>query len=155
MAISNAEENVMEKRILQECPLCKTTLKVRVLQCPSCQTKIEGTFDPPLSKLYSMSARDVDFIELFVRLRGNIKEMEKALGVSYPTVRSMLDGVIERLGYPVKEAIDKSRRMEIINQLEMGKITADKATELLASAGSSVMDAEENSQDDSGSGDVH
>ncbi len=123
----------MEKRILQECPLCKTTLKVRVLQCPSCQTKIEGTFDPPLSKMFTLSTRDVDFIELFVRVRGNIKEMEKALGLSYPTVRSMLDGVIERLGYPVRESFDKKRRQEIIAQLETGKITADRAAELISS----------------------
>src|SRR4030043_876222 len=121
----------MEKRILQECPLCKTTLKVRVLQCPSCQTKIEGTFDPPLSKMFTLATRDVDFIELFVRVRGNIKEMEKALGLSYPTVRSMLDGVIERLGYPVRESFVKKRRQEIIAQLETGKINADRAAELI------------------------
>jgi hypothetical protein len=125
----------MEKRILQECPLCKTTLKVRVLQCPSCQTKIEGTFDPPQSKIFTLSARDVDFIELFVRVRGNIKEMEKALGLSYPTVRSMLDGVIERLGYPVQESMDKKRRMDIIEQLEKGTISAEKAAELISTGG--------------------
>jgi hypothetical protein len=126
----------MEKRILQECPLCKTTLKVRVLQCPSCHTKIEGIFDPPQSRIFTLSSRDLDFIELFVRVRGNIKEMEKALGLSYPTVRSMLDGVIERLGYPVKEGSDKKRRMDIIEQLETGKITAEKAAELIRTGGS-------------------
>ncbi len=141
----------MEKRLLQECPLCKTALKVRVLQCPSCHTKIEGTFDPPLSRLYSMSARDIDFIELFVRLRGNIKEMEKALGVSYPTVRSMLDGVIERLGYPVRESSEKNRRLEIISQLEQGKITPEKAAELIKSGGTS---AEDESATDGGSGEA-
>jgi hypothetical protein len=125
----------MEKTILQECPICQTTLKVRVLQCPSCHTKIEGTFDPPLSKIFSLSPRDLDFIELFVRVRGNIKEMEKALGLSYPTVRSMLDGVIERLGYPVKEGYDKKRRMDIIEQLESGKISAEKAAELIRTGG--------------------
>jgi hypothetical protein len=131
----------MEKRILQECPLCKTTLKVRVLQCPSCQTKIEGSFDPPLSKIFTLSARDVDFIELFVRVRGNIKEMEKALGLSYPTVRSMLDGVIERLGYPVKESYDKKRRLEIIEQLETGAITAEKAAQLISTGGAGEENA--------------
>jgi hypothetical protein len=133
----------MEKRILQECPLCKTALKVKVLQCPSCHTKIEGNFDPPLSRLYSMSARDLDFIELFVRLRGNIKEMEKALGVSYPTVRSMLDGVIERLGYPVKEIVDKNRRLEIITELEMGKITPEQAADLIKAGSAGAEQAEE------------
>ena len=121
----------MEKKIIQECPLCQTVLKVRVLQCPSCHTKIEGNFDPPNSKIFSLSKRDIDFIELFVRVRGNIKEMEKALGVSYPTVRSMIDGVIERMGYPVKEPFNKKHHMEIIEQLEQGKISAEKAAELI------------------------
>ncbi len=125
----------MERRILQECPLCKTALKVRVLQCPSCRTKIEGTFDPPLSRLYSMSSRDIDFIELFVRLRGNIKEMEKALGVSYPTVRSMLDGVIDRLGFPEKDTSEKNRRLDILTRLETGAITPEKAAELIKMGG--------------------
>jgi hypothetical protein len=121
----------MEKRMLQECPICNSTLRLKVLQCPSCGIRIEGNFDPPHSRIFYLSHKDLDFIELFVKLRGNIKEVEKALGISYPTVRGMLDSVIHKMGYPVKGEIDKKRRIEIIEQLEKGKIDAEKAARLL------------------------
>jgi hypothetical protein len=125
----------MEKRMLKECPVCGEALRVRVFQCASCQTRIEGVFEPTQSKLLSLSRKDLEFAELFIKVRGNIKEVEKALAVSYPTVRSMLDGVIERMGYVVRDEVSKKRRMEIIEQLEKGDITADKAAELLKSGG--------------------
>ncbi len=121
----------MAKKILQECPLCGNTLRLKVLQCPSCAIRIEGNFDPPHSRIFHLSYKDLDFIELFVKLRGNIKEVEKALRVSYPTVRGMLDSVIRKMGYPVKGKVDKKRRIEIIDQLEKGTITAEKAARLL------------------------
>lgn len=123
----------MEKKLLQDCPVCGSALKVRVLQCPACNTRIEGTFEPPQSKILYLSKKDLEFVEIFVRVRGNIKEMEKALGVSYPTVRGLLDGIIERMGYPVKRPVDARKRSEIIDRLEKGEITADQAAELLKS----------------------
>ncbi|RPJ07276.1 MAG: DUF2089 domain-containing protein [Spirochaetaceae bacterium] len=134
----------MEKRMLKECPVCGDSLRVRVFQCASCQTRVEGVFEPPQSRLLSLSRKDLEFAELFIRVRGNIKEVEKVLSVSYPTVRSMLDGVIERMGYTVRnEQLSTKRRMEIIEQLEKGVITAEKAAELLKSGG----DEDENSAD--------
>lgn len=121
----------MVKKTLQDCPICGSTLRLKVLQCPSCAIRIEGNFEPPRSRLFYLSHKDLDFIELFVKLRGNIKEMEKALKVSYPTVRGMLDSVIRKMGYPVKGEVDKKRRNEIIDQLEKGTISAEKAARLL------------------------
>ena len=121
----------MAKKTLHDCPLCGGTLRTKVLQCPSCAIRIEGNFEPPRSRIFYLSHKDLDFIELFVKLRGNIKEVEKALKVSYPTVRSMLDSVIRKMGYPVKGEVDKKRRIEIIDQLEKGKISAEVAAQLL------------------------
>ncbi|HUX22057.1 MAG TPA: DUF2089 domain-containing protein [Spirochaetia bacterium] len=121
----------MERKLLQDCPVCGSTLKVHVLQCPSCNTRIEGDFEPPQSKILYLSKKDLDFVEIFVRVRGNIKEMEKALGVSYPTVRGMLDGVIEKMGYPARRGLDPKRRKEIIDRLEKGEISADEAAAML------------------------
>jgi len=123
----------MEKRLLQDCPVCGSSLKVKVLQCPSCNTRIEGNFEPPESRIFYLSKKDLEFVEIFVRVRGNIKEMEKILGVSYPTVRGLLDGVIEKMGYPVRRGVDAKKRSEIIDRLEKGEITADQAAELLKS----------------------
>jgi len=76
----------------------------------------------------------MEFIELFVRLRGNIKEVEKALGVSYPTVRGMLDSVIKNLGYPIGKPVDAKKRIEIIEKVSKGELSAEKAAELLKGA---------------------
>jgi hypothetical protein len=121
----------MEKRTLRECPVCGSTLRIKVLQCPSCALRIEGNFDPPHSRIFNLSHKDLNFIELFVKSRGNIKEVEKALKVSYPTVRGMLDTVIAKMWYHVKREPDKKRRIEIIEQLEAGTISAEKAARLL------------------------
>jgi hypothetical protein len=120
-----------EKRVLSECPMCGGALQVRELYCRHCRIKIQGDFDPPHSRLFSLSRKDLEFIELFVRLRGNIKEVEKALGVSYPTVRGMLDGVIKNLGYTVGKPPDPEKRLEIIDKVGRGELSAERAAELL------------------------
>ena len=123
----------MERKLLQECPVCGSPLYVRVLECPSCHTKIEGKFAPPHSSLFYLPKKDLDFVELFVRLRGNIKEVEKALRVSYPTVRGTLDRVIEKMGYPVKHENDAKRKAEILEKLEKGEISPEEAAQLISS----------------------
>jgi hypothetical protein len=123
-----------KKRILSECPMCSGSLQVRELYCPRCRIRIQGDFEPPHSRLLSLNRKELEFVELFVRLRGNIKEVEKALGVSYPTVRSMLDGVIKNLGYTVGKPLDPEKRIEIIERVSKGELSAEKAAELLRGA---------------------
>jgi len=65
------------------------------LSCPECKTSIEGTFGHGLFS--DLADEERHFVELFVVARGNIKEMEKRLGVSYPTVRNRLDSIIKKL----------------------------------------------------------
>ncbi len=121
----------MNRKLLQDCPVCGSALKVRVLHCSSCSTNIEGTFEPPQSKIFYLNKKDLEFVELFVKVRGSIKEMEKALGVSYPTVRGMLNGVIERMGYSSKPEMDTKEKNKILDQLERGEISATEAANLL------------------------
>lgn len=121
----------MKKNQLHDCPVCGSELRVKVLACPSCRTKIEGDFSPPESRLFSLSREDLEFVEVFVQVRGSIKEMEKALGVSYPTVRGMLDSVIGKLGYAVNRGIAPEKRKEILDRLDQGEINAVEAAKLL------------------------
>ncbi len=95
------------------------------LKCDACDTVIENHFR--LSKFDYLSDEELYFTETFIRCRGNIKEVEKELGISYPTVRSKLDGVIKKLGY---DAVSDERRLkkeEILKALEKGEITAEQA----------------------------
>ena len=119
------------KRILHECPLCSGTLRVRELSCPRCRIRIQGDFEPPHSRLLSLSRKELEFVELFVRLRGSIKEVEKAIGASYPTVRAMLDSVIKNLGYNIAKPMGAEKRMEIIEKVGKGELSAEKAAVLL------------------------
>jgi hypothetical protein len=70
-----------------------------------------------------------DFIETFIRCRGNIKEVERELRISYPTVRGRLDAVIEALGYSVEKAenVEISRRRRAMEQYKRGEISREEA----------------------------
>lgn len=121
----------MKREMLNECPVCGASLTVKELECPGCHTIIRGSFIPSHSRLFKLSSKDLQFVELFVRLRGNIREVEKALGVSYPTVRGMLEKIISKMGYPVRSEPTESEKHEIIEKLERGQITAKEAARML------------------------
>jgi hypothetical protein len=114
--------------VISTCPVCSKTLKITKLHCTHCHTTIENEFEP--SKLASLSAEQLHFVETFLVCRGNIKEVEKELGVSYPTVRGKLTDVIKSLGYdtPKKGEIDEKK---VVSMLEKGEITPDEAIKLL------------------------
>ncbi len=120
-------------KILTQCPVCDGSLKAIKLKCESCGTIIENSFDfPPLMRL---GKEHMEFAEVFLRCRGNIKDVEKELGISYPTVRAKLDQVIEALGegstgkrFPSNaKEVSSTQQQEILQQLEDGLITAEEA----------------------------
>ena len=113
------------KKVISRCPICNHTLTVARLTCDSCDTVIENKFS--LSKFDYLSDEELYFTETFIRCRGNIKEVEKELGISYPTVRSKLDAVIKKLGYEAGPGEQAVKREEILKALENGEITAEQA----------------------------
>lgn len=118
------------KAVLGRCPVCAELLKVTRLECEACGTRIEGDFS--LGRFHSLSPEQLQFVETFVRVRGNIKDVERELGVSYPTARARLDAVIRALGFEVPtEDHGTERRKEILRELADGKIAADDAVRLL------------------------
>jgi len=114
--------------VIGECPVCKSDLKVTRLTCTNCTTELTGDFE--LSKFNYLSKEDLYFIEVFIKNRGNIKQIEKELGISYPTVKKNLDEVIVSLGYKVNDD-DKVKRAEVLAKLEKGEISASEAAKLL------------------------
>jgi hypothetical protein len=87
----------MEKKIKLplNCPSCETKLKVRTMHCDSCGTEVNGKFDLPL--FTSLNSDEQEFIINFVKFSGSIKEMSKHLNLSYPSVRNLLDEIIEKI----------------------------------------------------------
>lgn len=114
--------------LISECPVCGKQLKITKLQCTHCHTTIENEFE--LSKFASISKEQLNFIEIFLKCRGNIKEVEKELGVSYPTVRGKLDDIITSLGYSTTKKVEVDRK-KVILMLEKGELTADEAISIL------------------------
>ncbi|WP_312649664.1 DUF2089 domain-containing protein [Aminipila sp.] len=118
----------MSYKILTKCPVCSSKLTVTKLTCKKCNTVIENEFE--LSKFSYLTMEQLNFAEVFIKCRGNIKDVEKELGISYPTVRSKIEDLIASLGYaPIKEKTDNSS--EVIDKLEKGEITAEEAINLL------------------------
>lgn len=114
----------MAYKIITECPVCDGELKAVKLTCISCGTNIESEFT--FSKFEQLSSEQLSFVETFLKCRGIIKDVEKELGISYPTVRGKLDDVIKSLGYDIAEEKDSSLD-DVIRKLESGELTPEEA----------------------------
>ena len=116
------------KEMVAKCPICDGhDFDIIKISCRNCKTTIEGKFK--LNRLGSLSREHQEFIEVFVKCRGNIKDVEKALNISYPTVRSRLDRAIGAL--TVAEADRTARRREILQALENNEIDPAEAASAL------------------------
>jgi hypothetical protein len=83
-------------RAPRECPVCSERLRVTRLGCDACGTGISGDFEQ--CEFCALDAADRDVLRVFLVSRGNIKELERHLGVSYPTARARFDDLIRKLG---------------------------------------------------------
>lgn len=112
------------------CPVCHGDLHVTRLQCPSCLSEVGGDF--PLNRLATLREPHASLIELFLRVRGNVKDMERELGLSYPTVRARLEEALSAAGFGRDAGPNLgNRRSEILDSLERGEITAQEAAQRL------------------------
>src|ERR687885_837911 len=117
--------NNVPRAVPTACPACATELLVTRLQCPACVTEVGGTF--ALGQLATLREPHASLIELFLRVRGNMKEMERVLGVSYPTVRTRLEEALTAAGLGRDAAPPGGvphlvpERAAILDQLERGE----------------------------------
>lgn len=117
--------------IPQSCPSCSSPLVVTQLNCTACGTAVVGKFE--LSPFARLSSDSLHFLEVFVRNRGNVKEVERETGESYWAIRRRLDEVIAEMGMeaPVEDDLS-TRRQEILARLSRGEINVQEATRLLS-----------------------
>ena len=84
-----------------------------------------------LSVFLALTPEQRSFVLSFLRNRGNIREMEKELGISYPTVRARLDQILAALGLEANPGKEKPARKEVLEMLAQGEITQEQALDML------------------------
>lgn len=90
--------------VIATCPVCSGELTIARLHCRSCGTALEGEFG--VGRFGRLDREQLSLLESFLRSRGNLKEMERELGISYPTVRGRVDALIRSLGLADGAAVD-------------------------------------------------
>ncbi len=119
------------KQFVSHCPVCEGKMVITELGCEECGTAVRGRFAIP--SLCSLPDDLYQFLVVFIKNRGVIRDVEKELGISYPTVRSRLDAALAALGFGDQAGrVDSS---EVIQMLERGEITAEEAEKLLRGGG--------------------
>ncbi len=115
------------------CPVCGNELAVVRLECGHCGTAVVGRYRA--SRFARLTSEQLGFLEAFLRARGNIRRVERELGISYPTVRSRLSALLVALGISAGPEEDdeamRRRRREILDQLESGALRPEEAARLL------------------------
>jgi hypothetical protein len=90
--------------VIATCPVCSGELTIARLHCRSCGTALEGEFG--VGRFGRLDREQLSLLESFLRSRGNLKEMERELGISYPTVRGRVDALVRALGLADGSATD-------------------------------------------------
>lgn len=119
------------------CPVCARPLVLVRLGCDGCGTAIEGRFS--MGRLGRLTREQLDFVEVFLTARGKIKDVEVALGISYPTVVARLDQVVAALGAPIAASTEPAHAPsdatdDVLDALARGEITPEQAAARLRPA---------------------
>lgn len=128
----------MARDVIATCPVCAAELAITRLHCRSCGTSLEGEFG--VGRFGRLSREQLALLESFLRSRGNLKEMERDLGISYPTVRGRVDALVRALGLSDEDAplepaappsVDEGKsstdRRTILERLARREISAEEA----------------------------
>lgn len=110
-----------------DCPVCSDDLMITQLTCPSCETALSGVFES--CQFCRLDGHERELLQVFLASRGNLKELQRHLGVSYPTARARFAELLARLGIETDDEADdlEKQRLEILDALARGEIDADEA----------------------------
>lgn len=84
-----------KKKFPTMCPSCGSALQVRSLHCAECDTIITG--DYRIHPIMLLKNEEQQFVLNFIKCSGSLKQMAADMGLSYPTVRNILDEIIDKL----------------------------------------------------------
>src|SRR6266516_3548823 len=136
----------MPHDVISTCPVCSSELAVTRLHCRACGTTLEGDFS--VGRFGRLNREQLLLLESFLRSRGNLRDMERELGISYPTVRSRVEALVRALGFgprdgdgaaPDADAGDEPQarldRQDILERLARHEIGAEEAAALIRNLG--------------------
>jgi hypothetical protein len=140
----------MARDVISTCPVCEGELAITRLHCRSCGTALEGEFG--VGRFGRLSREQLALLESFLRSRGNLKDLERELGISYPTVRGRIEALLRALGLadgdeaapeepadadaPNPTSDDEAQeRRAILDRLARREISAEDAAEALRALG--------------------
>jgi len=136
----------MPHDVISTCPVCSGELAVTRLHCRSCGTTLEGDFS--VGRFGRLTREQLALLESFLRARGNLRDMERELSLSYPTVRSRLEALVRALGFGPRadadeaeaeptadQAASRATRQEILERLARHEINADEAADAIRALG--------------------
>lgn len=141
----------MPHDVISTCPVCSGELAVTRLHCRSCGTTLEGEFS--VGRFGRLTKEQLVLLESFLRSRGNLRDMERELGISYPTVRSRVEALVRALGFgprdgdeatddaptvgstPTTTTTAAATRQEILERLARREIGAEEAAVAIRSLG--------------------
>lgn len=115
-----------------KCAVCGSELNITRLSCQNCKSELAGTFAP--CKYCTLSDKQKLFLDVFLQSRGNIKEVERSLSISYPTVKGLLDELIGTL-FPSSQSAEEIGTLstsQILDMLERKEIDAQEAARLIS-----------------------
>src|ERR1700716_3249926 len=111
------------------CPVCNERLALTRLSCPACDTELSGGF--ATCEFCVLSNDDREVLRVFLASRGNMKDLERHLGVSYPTARARFDALLSKIGIDRPATGPSPTRVELMEQVARGEIDIDEALKRL------------------------
>jgi len=122
-----------EHRAPSDCPVCGDRLSVTRLGCGSCGTELAGVFSS--CAFCSLTASETEMLNVFLASRGNLRDLEKHLGVSYPTARLKFNQLLEKLGLAgsTETAPTTLTREQVLAEVASGALSPAEAESLLLS----------------------
>ncbi len=118
------------RRPPRACPVCTSELLITGCGCPECGTGITGEFR--MSAYDALADDELEMLRVFLVSRGNMRELEKHLGVSYPTTRQRYADLLAKLG--LEDAAESTRSVDrdaVLADVAAGRLSVDEAEKLL------------------------
>jgi hypothetical protein len=135
----------MPHDVIATCPVCANELAVTRLHCRSCGTSLEGEFS--VGRFGRLDREQLTLLESFLRSRGNLRDMERELGISYPTVRGRVEALVRALGFGPRadgvpdgddaptQTVETPSRDTILERLARHEISAEEAAAAIRALG--------------------